>query len=157
MTPEHKVFLKLMCVVDKIRSDSESKYSRYLPKDSSINTKFPLLPLLPSLPPIRKTTSSNHHIVHTSDRLHSAVQKEPIVAYRRHLCFELYFCLPTQPPFLYQLFHTVTHFNLKTTLLVKSPSHFFIMICMISSTFIYTLVKIIIITYIFSLTFTILS
>ena len=37
----------------------------------------------PNLPPLRKITNDNHHILHTSDRLAQVAPDNPILAYRR--------------------------------------------------------------------------
>ena len=51
---------------------------------SASNTKIPLVTTFhPNLPPLRKITSNNHHILHTSDRLARAAPDNPILAYRR--------------------------------------------------------------------------
>ena len=47
------------------------------------NKKVPLVVTYhPSPPPIRQIISTNHHILHTSDRLQRAIPEEPIIAFR---------------------------------------------------------------------------
>ena len=51
------------------------------PKD---NPKVPLVTSYhPCLPPLRKITKENHHILHTSDRLAGAIPNSPVLAFRR--------------------------------------------------------------------------
>ncbi|XP_071792086.1 uncharacterized protein [Asterias amurensis] len=71
--------------IQKVKARSrESVLSKGPKKQQSPTGKVPFVVTFhPSLPPIRKITSSNHHILHTSDRLQRAVQEEPIVAFRR--------------------------------------------------------------------------
>ena len=48
------------------------------------NPKIPLVTTFhPNLPPLRKITNDNHHILHTSDRLARVAPDNPILAYRR--------------------------------------------------------------------------
>ena len=67
--------------------------ARSIPRSLALKEKTPRaepiqrVPLIttfhPSLPPLRKITTDNHHILHTSDRLASAVPDTPLLAYRR--------------------------------------------------------------------------
>ena len=67
--------------------------ARSIPRSLALKEKSPRprtrpkIPLVttfhPCLPPLRKITNDNHHILHTSDRLASAVPETPVLAYRR--------------------------------------------------------------------------
>ena len=47
------------------------------------NKKIPLVVTYhPSLPPIRQIISTNHHILHTSDRLQRSIPEESMIAFR---------------------------------------------------------------------------
>ena len=51
---------------------------------SKANPKVPLVTSYhPCLPPLGKITKENHHILHTSDRLASAIPDLPVLAFRR--------------------------------------------------------------------------
>ena len=55
------------------------------PENVSIRRFLLLSPIIPLYPPhpIRKITSANHCILHTSDRLQCAIPEEPMIAFRR--------------------------------------------------------------------------
>ena len=73
-----KISIAKVCSISRNSALKEKSPS---PKD---NPKVPLVTSYhPCLPPLRKITKGNHHILHTSDRLASAIPNPPVLAFRR--------------------------------------------------------------------------
>ena len=70
--------------INRVRSLSRSDVLKQKTEHRHATNRVPLVTTFhPSLPPLRTILHSNHHILHTSDRLLQAVPDTPIVAFRR--------------------------------------------------------------------------
>ena len=70
--------------IAKVYSIPRSSALKQKPPGPKDKPKVPLVTSYhPSLPPLRKITKENHHILHTSDRLAEAIPNSPVLAFRR--------------------------------------------------------------------------
>ena len=75
---------KVQQAIKKVHSLPRATVLQEKPRNQDPTPKIPLVTTFhPNLPPLRHITNTNHHILHTSDRLRRAVPDIPILAYRR--------------------------------------------------------------------------
>jgi hypothetical protein len=92
---------KVQQAIRKVYSLPRATVLEERPRNHDPNPKIPLVTTFhPNLPPLRQIANTNHHILHTSDRLRRAVPDKPILAYRRPRNLRDMIVRATVPPLL---------------------------------------------------------